>query len=117
MPPIQVVFSGKDNNLVYADSSVNFLNKSTFPKFAKLYTKEDSLYREKIKCVFLAVDGNMQKFKEYVGAKTIKMSSGTFTEKNTRFQELSCVDGKIIDNEPEKDGKKRRKETRGIKIE
>ena len=117
LPPIQVVFSGKDNNLVYADSSVNFLNKSTFPKFAKLYTKEDSLYREKIKCVFLAVDGNMQKFKEYVGAKTIKMSSGTFTEKNTRFQELSCVDGKIIDNEPEKDGKKRRKETRGIKME
>lgn len=44
-PPIQFFF-GENNNIVYADSSVNILNESTSPKFEKFYTKKDSVYRE-----------------------------------------------------------------------
>jgi len=39
-PPIQVVFFGENNNIVYADSSVSILNESTSPKFEKFYTKK-----------------------------------------------------------------------------
>ena len=96
LPPMQVVYSGKANNLVLFDSTAQLLNKSTFPKEENFYTKEGIAYLNKIKCVFEAVDGDMKELRRLVGARTKSIPSGTLIEKNEKFQNLRCSNGKIF---------------------
>ena len=98
LPPIQVIFSGNANNIKIVDEAAQLINSSTFPKYEKFYSVDDYAFREKLGCVFDAVDGDMKKFNELAGAKSFKMASGTFVEKNKSFEALSCLDGKIVDS-------------------
>lgn len=95
LPPIQIIFSGDANAIKILDEGAQLINASTFPRYEKFYTPDDFVFREKLRCVFEAVNGDMKKFNELAGARTLKIASGTLTEKNNAFEALSCDDGKL----------------------
>lgn len=99
LPSIQVLYSGSSNNNIhlYGDNA-KLLNETVFPKNSSstpLMSPKDIAYAEKVTCIFEAVDGNMEKFKQIVGTKSSSMGTLDMIKKNEKFHRLSCKDGII----------------------
>lgn len=107
LPSIQVLYSGSSNNIHLYGDNAKLLNETVFPKkssSAPLTLPNDIAYGEKLACIFEAVDGNMEKFKEIVGTKSSSMGTLDMIVRNGKFHKLSCKDGVISypkENKPE----------------
>lgn len=97
LPPLQIVYSGDANTFTAIDEKTNLLNQSTFPEVSQFSMPDDIEKREKIKCIFEAIDGDMKTLKELVGARLINHhGSMILREKNNKLDKISCKDGKIL---------------------
>lgn len=97
LPPLQIVYSGDANTFIAIDEKTNLLNQSTFPEVSQFSMPDDIEKREKIKCIFEAIDGDMKTLKELVGARLINHhGSMILREKNNKLDKISCKDGKIL---------------------
>ena len=102
LPSIQVVFAGKSLNIKTFGNNAKLLNESKFLEDKELSSEKGVAYREKLECIFNALDGDMKKFKELVGTKVVNHGSLSMSIKNEKFQSLSCKDGVITDLSPQK---------------
>lgn len=95
LPPIQVIYSGDANQFHLFGENSDLLNETQFPASKQLSSSEGLILREKLKCVFQALNGDMAQFKKLAAARKSSIGSGTLIEKNKSFESLSCSDGKI----------------------
>lgn len=95
LPPMQVVYAGNGHVLKLYGDEANMLNESFFPENKLFLSATGIAYREKLACVFEAVQGDMKKYKEIVGTETMNTGSLSFVKKNEKFHSLSCSEGVI----------------------